>query len=54
MNVYLLIILTVSDLDIFVLGERFQLLNPDSNGFISKNMFDIEEYSDPFCQQVSH
>ena len=56
-NIYidtLSMLLTVSELDIFVLYERFQQLNPDSNGFISKNMFDTEEYSDPFCRQVSH
>lgn len=43
----------VSQSDIFVLYERFQQLNPNSDGFIDRNMFDVEKYADPFCRQVS-
>ena len=43
----------VSESDIFLLYERFQQLKPDSNGFIDRIIFEVDDYSDPFCRQVS-
>ena len=43
----------VSELDVCLLYERFQQLKPDRNGFINRNVFEADEYCDPFCRQVS-
>ena len=48
----LLDLIMISELDKALLQERFQQLKPDNNGFIEKAIFDVEEYSDPFCKQV--